>query len=70
MGIAGGFDGFCDFIAGLNAALGIPKNLTELGVTDPDLDRLAGMAIKDPSAGGNPVALTAQNTRALIELCL
>jgi 4-hydroxybutyrate dehydrogenase len=70
MGIAGGFDGFCDFIAGLNAALGIPKNLTELGVTDPDLDRLSGMAITDPSAGGNPIALNLENTKALIALCL
>jgi alcohol dehydrogenase class IV len=70
MGIAGGFDGFCDFVAGLNAALGIPKNLTELGVTAPDIDRLAGMAIEDPSAGGNPVALNLENTKALIALCL
>jgi alcohol dehydrogenase class IV len=70
LGIAGGFDGFCDFVAGLNAALGISKNLTELGVTDPDIDRLAGMAIEDPSAGGNPVTLNLANTKALIAQCL
>jgi alcohol dehydrogenase class IV len=70
MGIIGGFDGFCDFVAGLNAALGIPKNLTELGVKAPDIDRLAGMAIEDPSAGGNPVALNLENIKALIALCL
>jgi alcohol dehydrogenase class IV len=70
LGIAGGFDGFCDFVAGLNAALGIPKNLTELGVTNPDIDRLAGMAIEDPSAGGNPVTLNLANTKALIAQCL
>ncbi len=70
LGIAGGFDGFCDFIAGLNAALGIPKNLTELGVKDPDIDRMTAMALEDPSAGGNPVKLTAENIKALFEACL
>jgi 4-hydroxybutyrate dehydrogenase len=54
----------------MNAALGIPKNLTELGVTDPDIERLAAMALEDPSAGGNPVPLTLENTKALIEACL
>ena len=70
MGILGGFDGFCDFVAELNAALGIPANLTALGVRDPDLGRLTAMALEDPSAGGNPVKLTPENTRALFEACL
>ncbi len=69
MAIPGGFDGFCDFIAGLSAALNIPRNLTELGVSDPDLDRLTEMALEDPSAGGNPVELTKENMKALIALC-
>ncbi|MBL9058865.1 MAG: iron-containing alcohol dehydrogenase, partial [Mangrovicoccus sp.] len=40
LGIAGGFNGFYDFVVELNAALGIPLTLTALGVTDPDLDAL------------------------------
>jgi len=70
LGIAGGFDGFYDFVVGLNASLGIPANLTELGVTDPDLDWLVESALKDPSVGGNPVEMNAENTRKLFEACL
>jgi 4-hydroxybutyrate dehydrogenase len=70
LGIAGGFDGFCDYVNELNASLGIPENLTELGVTDPDLDWLVSSALKDPSVGGNPVEMTEENTRALFQACL
>jgi len=70
LGISGGFDGFHDFVGDLNAALGIPATLTALGVTDPPLDAMVQSALRDPSAGGNPVPLTAENTRALFEACL
>ena len=70
LGIAGGFDGFYDYVNALNASLGIPANLTELGVTDPDLDWLVSSALKDPSVGGNPIEMTQENTRALFEACL
>ena len=65
LGISGGFDGFCAFVEEFNASLGVPKSLTELGVKDPDIDRLVAGAIKDPSCGGNPVELTEENLRAL-----
>jgi alcohol dehydrogenase class IV len=70
LGIDGGFDGFYDYVVELNASLGIPANLTELGVTDPDMDWLVASALKDPSVGGNPVEMTEANTRALFEACL
>jgi len=70
LGIAGGFDGFYNYVVELNASLGIPANLTELGVTDPDLDWLVESALKDPSVGGNPVEMNEDNTRALFEACL
>jgi alcohol dehydrogenase class IV len=70
LGIAGGFDGFYDYVVELNASLGIPANLTELGVTDPDLDWLVASALKDPSVGGNPIEMNPENTRALFEACL
>ena len=70
LGIAGGFDGFYDYVIELNKSLGIPANLTELGVTDPDMDWLVASALKDPSTGGNPVEMTEANTRALFEDCL
>ena len=70
LGIDGGFDGFCDFVDGFNDSLGIPKTLSELGVKDPDLDVLTADALKDPSCGGNPVEMTAENTRPLYEAVL
>ncbi|MEL6597978.1 MAG: iron-containing alcohol dehydrogenase [Pseudomonadota bacterium] len=70
LGIEGGFDGFCAFVDDLNASMSIPKTLTELGVADPDLDALTDAALRDPSTGGNPVEMTAANTRALFEAVL
>ncbi|MGB2234754.1 MAG: iron-containing alcohol dehydrogenase [Candidatus Puniceispirillum sp.] len=70
MGIEGGFDGFHDFVGMMNRTLGIPENLTALGVHDPDIDSLVASALADPSVGGNPVEMTAENTRALLESCL
>ncbi len=70
LGIDGGFEGFYDYVGELNKALNIPANLTELGVKNPDIDRLTEMALVDPSVGGNPVEMTAENTRKLFEACL
>ena len=70
LGIAGGFTGFLDFVVDLNASLGIPEDLTELGVVSPDLDDLVNAALADPSAAGNPVPMTRDNTLALMEACL
>jgi alcohol dehydrogenase class IV len=70
LGIDGGFDGFYAFVGELNATLGIPANLTALGVTNPDLEALTASALQDPSTGGNPVEMTAANTRKLLEDCL
>ncbi len=70
LGIAGGFDGFRAFVDEFNDSLGIPKRLSEMGVADPDLDILVRDALNDPSVGGNPVEMTAENTRTLFEAVL
>ncbi|MXX87654.1 MAG: iron-containing alcohol dehydrogenase [Boseongicola sp. SB0665_bin_10] len=70
LGIDGGFDGFRAFVGTLNERLGIPRTLTELGVSDPDIDRFVTDALRDPSTGGNPVEMTESNTRALYERLL
>jgi alcohol dehydrogenase len=70
LGIEGGFEGFCRFVTELNAKLGIPQNLRALGVGNSDIEAILAGALKDPSMGGNPVAMTAENTRSLIEACL
>ena len=70
LGIGGGFDGFYAFALDLNDRMGIPANLAEMGVDDTRLDELVAMALRDPSCGGNPVALTQENVRALFRECL
>ncbi|MEC9247391.1 MAG: iron-containing alcohol dehydrogenase, partial [Pseudomonadota bacterium] len=70
LGIAGGFDGFFDFVMSLRAELGIPDRLGDMGVGSDRIDEMVEMALEDPSAGGNPVKLTAANTKALFEACI
>ena len=47
--------------------LDIPKNLSELGVENPDIDRITEIAMRDPSVAGNPRVMTVDNTKELIE---
>lgn len=70
LAIRGGFDGFRAAVMDLRETLGIPANLTEMGVEQTRLDELTEMALEDPSCGGNPVDMTRENTRALFEACL
>ena len=70
LGVDGGFEGFCAFVDGFNDQLGIPNRLSELGVSDPNMDRLVASALADPSCGGNPVELTETNLRELFEMVL
>jgi alcohol dehydrogenase class IV len=70
LGISGGFAGFRDQVMKLRALLGIPANLTAMGVKAADLDMLTDMALEDPSCGGNPKLMTRENTRALFQACL
>jgi alcohol dehydrogenase class IV len=65
LGIAGGFNGFRDFVQELNDSLKIPRRLSEMGVGDDRIDELSAMALNDPSCGGNPVVLTMDNLAGL-----
>jgi len=65
--IANGFEGFKKFITELCQSLEIPKNLSELGVVNPDIKLIAEMAMRDPSVSGNPRVMTEENTFKLIE---
>ena len=69
LGISGGFDGFYDYVLSLRAELGVPENLTAMGIGQDRIDELAAMAIEDPSCGGNPVPMTLENTRQLFVDC-
>lgn len=66
LGIDGGFDGFRAFVDGLNDRMGVPRSLAGLGVTDPDIPRIVAGALADPSTGGNPIPMTAENTETLL----
>jgi alcohol dehydrogenase class IV len=70
LGIAGGFDGFYDYVLALRAELGVPDRLGALGVGADRIDEMAAMAIEDPSAGGNPVELTLDAAKRLFEECV
>jgi alcohol dehydrogenase class IV len=49
-----GFQAVLDWVLQLRREIGIPHTLGELGVKPADIDRLAPMAVHDPSTGGNP----------------
>ena len=70
LGISGGFDGFRARVMDLRSELGIPANLTAMGVEAARLDELTEMALEDPSCGGNPVEMTRENTRALFDAAM
>ena len=53
------FGGFLNWVLKLREDLGIPHTADALGVTEAQVDRLAQMAVEDPSAGTNPTVLTA-----------
>ena len=69
LGISGGFDGFYDYVLKLRSELGVPETLSAMGIAADRIDELSAMAIEDPSAGGNPVAMTLDNTKALFKDC-
>ncbi len=70
IGINGGFDGLLARIETLNAELAMPAGLEAMGVEAAAIGRIAAMALEDPSVGGNPIEMTLDNTRRLIETCM
>lgn len=71
IGLAGGFDGFAGAVLKLRETLGVPPTLGGL-IKDLSMDEvrkalITDMAVADPTAGGNPVPLTAQAARTLLE---
>lgn len=70
LGIEGGFDGFRAFALELNRSMGIPEKMREIGVDPERIDEIAAMALEDPSCAGNPVPLTLENLRELLEACV
>jgi len=67
LGLAGGFDGLMAAVLELRARIGVPHTLAGLGVDGAKRERIADMAIVDPTAGGNPVALTRDGALAIFD---
>jgi alcohol dehydrogenase class IV len=67
LGIAGGFDGFVDFVLALRAELDVPSGLDAFGVPESSFEAIADMAPDDPTAGGNPIKLTRELAREMVE---
>jgi alcohol dehydrogenase len=70
LGIKGGFDGFLKWILALRKEIGIPHKLADIGIDTMRLDEVAAMAIKDPSAGGNPILFSEKQYKALAKKCV
>ena len=70
LGIKGGFDGFLKWVLALRKEIGIPHALKEIGIDVKRLDEVAAMAVKDPSAGGNPILFTEKQYKALAKKCV
>ncbi len=50
--------------------IGIPHALKEIGIDDKRLDEVAAMAVKDPSAGGNPIQFSEKQYKTLARKCV
>jgi alcohol dehydrogenase len=70
LGIKGGFNGFLKWILALRKEVGIPHALKDIGIDTKRLSEVAAMAIKDPSAGGNPIQFTEKQYKALAKKCV
>jgi alcohol dehydrogenase len=62
-----GFTAVQGWVLALREELGIPHTLAALGIGNNRFDQLAAMAIKDPTAGGNPRELTLEAARQLFD---
>lgn len=70
LAIGDSFDDFLDHVLRLRADLGVPDKLAELGAGRDRIKELAAMAAEDPSCGGNPLPLDAQDLARLFEECI
>ena len=63
-------DAACTEIENLSKLVGIPAHLSELGITEKDIDALADQAIEDVCTPGNPRPVTREDIVALYKKIL
>lgn len=61
------FDGFFQWLLVLRAQLDIPHSLQEIAIDTAKADNIGLMAFNDPSAAGNPIALSANDYAMLFK---
>ena len=59
-----------DWILALRKEVGIPHTLAEIGVDEAMIAEAAPMAVKDPSTGGNPRPMVADDYVTLYQMSL
>jgi alcohol dehydrogenase class IV len=70
VGLRPSFRAFLDWMLALRAEIGVPHTLAGLNIGDDRLDRIAAMAVKDPTAAGNPVRLDKRAVRTIFKRAL
>jgi alcohol dehydrogenase len=70
LGLRPSFRAFLDWVLALRAEIGVPHTLAGLGVGDDKIDRIVAMAVKDPTAGGNPVPFDKRAARTVFKRAL
>lgn len=63
-------DAACDAVQALALKVGIPQHLTELGITENDIPRLAEQALADVCTPGNPRDVTLEQIKELYKSVL
>ncbi len=70
LGIDGGFDGFLAWVVDMRKDTGIPHALKDIDIDEARLDEVAAMAVKDPTAGSNPIPFTQAQYKTLAGKCV
>ena len=70
IGLRPNFRAFLDWILALRGEIGVPHTLAGLNVGGEHIDKIVAMAPKDPTAGGNPVALDRRASRTIFKRAL
>jgi hypothetical protein len=60
-----GYASFLDWVLRLRTDVGIPDTLAEIGVDDSRADSVGALAYDDPTRGGNPKPVTADDLRSV-----
>jgi alcohol dehydrogenase len=67
LGLHASFEAFLEWVLALRREIGVPHTLVALGVPLDQADLVAEMALVDPTAGSNPIALSKSSLRGIFD---